>query len=425
MNKRLIILIIIITKLLAANCQAQNEKFSNSIFSSTIRSLKANDEGNDQSYPIIELFGDAKVLIQFDDLVPNAKNYSYQIIHCNHDWTVSELFSEEFMSGFNENPIQDYEYSTNTKIGYVNYRISLPNDDVQFKVPGNYILRVIEDGNRENTILTVRFLVYETIVGIDAEIVRPLGAQVQDNSHEIKLKINYEQLDIGDPFNDIKVVIRQNNRSDRVLKNIQPVFVRNNELVYSFSGENIMLAGNEFRTFGFTNIHKYGINVNDIQYVDTIYHVQLRIDERRSFKKYFWEEEMNGKYFAYLDNSLDAYRSADYAYVYFSLPIEEPFIDGKVYVNGELTYWKTSELNEMHYNYDTKMYEAVLLLKQGYYDYIYTYYNNYSGKSDESILEGSHFQTENDYLIFVYHRGFSEKYDRLVGFQIVNSKYQD
>ncbi len=403
----------------------QQNRFSNSIYYPSIHSLRAFVEGNEQSYPVIELFGDNHILIEFDDLGSNERDYSYQIIHCNYDWSVSELLSDEFIDGFNENTIQDFDYSVNTKIGYINYRVSLPNSDVQFKVSGNYVLRVIENGNRDSTVLTVRFMVYEPVVNVVAEVIRPLGARVQNNSQEVKLSINHEQLEISDPFNDVKVVITQNNRPDRVIKDIKPVFVRNNELVYSFSGDIVMPAGNEFRTFAFTNIHKYGINVNDIQFVDTIYHVQLRIDERRSSKRYFWEEEMNGKNIVYINNSDDAYRAADYAFVYFSLPVDEPFLEGKVYVYGGLTQWKTNEANLMHYNFDTKMYEAILLLKQGYYDYIYTYFDTYTHKLDESVLEGSHYQTENDYLIFVYHRGFSQNYDRLVGYQIANSKYKE
>lgn len=407
------------------NAQSQDKKYENNIYSPTIKTLKVNVDGNPQSYPAVELFSDSKILIQFDDLVPNAHNYYYRIIHCNSDWTTSDLFSDEFMDGFNENPIQNYEYSTNTRIAYINYWVSIPNDDIQLKVSGNYILEVVDDSDSKNRVLTVRFIVYEPLLNIDAEITRPLGSQIQNNSHEIKLNINHDELTIDDPFNEVKVVICQNNRPDRVIKNINPVFVRDNELVYSFSGDNVMMAGNEFRTFAFTNIHKYGINVNDIKFVDTIYHVQLRLDERRSYKKYFWEEEMNGRSIIHLDNSEDAYRTSDYAYVHFLMPIEEPILDGKVYLYGELTGWKTDETNLMTYNFDTKIYESVLLLKQGYYDYIYTVKNMYTHKLDESILEGSHYQTENDYIIYVYHRGFSQNYDRLVGYQVVNSKYQE
>ncbi|MDA3893486.1 MAG: DUF5103 domain-containing protein [Salinivirgaceae bacterium] len=417
--------LVIIVFVQAITALGQNSKFDNAIFKSSIKTLKTFVDGNDRSYPAIELFGDNVILIQFDDLSPNANNYSYRIIHCNYDWTASELFLDEFMEGFNENSISNYDFSINTKVPYVNYWVAIPNDDVQLKKSGNYVLSVFEDGDQEKIVLTARFVVYESLLDINAEIIRPLGAQVQNNSQEIKLSVNHEELEISDPFNEVKVVISQNNRPDRIIKDIKPVFVKNNELVYSFSGENIFKAGNEFRAFGFTNTQKYGLNVNDIQFADTIYHVQLRLDERRSSKHYFWEEEMNGKSFIYLDNSLDSYVSADYAYVYFSLPIDDPFLDGKLYLYGDMTYWQTNEQYQMQYNFDTKMYEAKLLLKQGYYNYMYTCSNNYTGELDDSFLEGSHYQTENDYVIYIYQRNFSDNYDRLVGYQVINSKYQE
>jgi len=36
-------------------------------------------------------------------------------------------------------------------------------------------------------------------------------------------------------------------------------------------------------------------------------------------------------------------------------------------------------------------------------------------------LEGSSYETENDYLIFVYHTHMAERYERLVGFRIFNT----
>lgn len=400
-------------------------KFDTRIYKNTIKTLKTNVDGNEQSYPAIELNDDLQILIQFDDFSESSANYSYQIIHCNADWTQSDLQLEDYMSGFSENSINNFEYSTNTKTGYINYWVALPNDDISFLVSGNYIFKVIEDGDTDNPVLTARFIVYETKVRIDAEISRPLGAGVQNYGQEIKLSVNNEEFSINDPFNEVKVVICQNNRPDRVIKDIKPVFVRNNELTYGYSGENVMHGGNEFRTFAFTNIHKYGIGVNDIKFVDTIYHVQLRLDERRSAKRYFWQEDMNGKNIIYFDNTDDAYRSADYAYIYFSLAADEPFLEGDVYVYGNFNNWKTDSTNMMYYNYDTKMYEAVILMKQGYYDYEYMFYNKYTKELDDAFLEGSHYETENDYIIYVYYHDFSMNYDRIIGYKVANSKYKD
>jgi len=75
----------------------------------------------------------------------------------------------------------------------------------------------------------------------------------------------------------------------------------------------------------------------------------------------------------------------------------------------------------MSWNYELKRYEVTLTLKQGFYDYQYVYIQNGDGRIDETALEGSHVETENDYQGFVYHHGFSSRYDKLVGFSTFNS----
>ncbi|MBI9065910.1 MAG: DUF5103 domain-containing protein [Salinivirgaceae bacterium] len=402
-----------------------NSKYETSISTTHIKTLRAYVQGNELSYPAIELNSKQKIQIEFDDLSLDSKDYYYQIIHCNNDWTSSELFSDEFMDGFNENSVNNYEFSINTTVPYIHYNVVLPNNDVEFLVSGNYVFRVIEGENRDSTILTARFSIYEPIVNIQTEIIRPLGSEFQNTGQEIRLKINHAELSISHPFNDVKVYISQNNRPDRVLKDIKPVFVQNDELVYNFSGENTFLSGNEFRIIDFNNQHKLGLNINDVQFYDSIYHVQVRLDERRSSKRYLFFEDMNGKYIINVEDGYDPQIFGDYANVYFSVPMEEPFFDGAVYIYGALNNWKCNYDSRMEYNFDKKMYEGKLLLKQGYYNYTYAFVNNYDFTIDESVLEGSHYQTENDYVIYVYHRDFAQKFDRLVGYKVVNSLHAE
>lgn len=196
------------------------------------------------------------------------------------------------------------------------------------------------------------------------------------------------------------------------------------ELVYGEAGQHIFIAGNEFRTFDIKNYKGIGLNVNDIKYVDSMYFVQLRLDERRSSKRYFWEEEMNGKYAVYVANAHNHHLMADYGKVFFELSTPEAFMDGNVYVYGSFNQWKIEESNKMTYNFDSYSYELQLDLKQGYYDYYYAFVSNYDGLIDDRRIEGSHYQTENDYLIKVYHREVTGDYERIIGYRVLNSKYQ-
>jgi hypothetical protein len=62
------------------------------------------------------------------------------------------------------------------------------------------------------------------------------------------------------------------------------------------------------------------------------------------------------------------------------------------------------------------------MMKQGYIDYCFAFLPNGSSKPDLTTLEGSHFQTENDYAILVYLRDFTIRTDRLVGVRFLNSR---
>ncbi len=87
--------------------------------------------------------------ISFDDLQHNFVRYSYTITHCNADWNPSDLLRSEYMTGFDDNRIEDYEQSMNTEMEYNHYSFTLPNEDVKLLVSGNYIVNIFEDGDEE------------------------------------------------------------------------------------------------------------------------------------------------------------------------------------------------------------------------------------------------------------------------------------
>lgn len=132
---------------------------------------------------------------------------------------------------------------------------------------------------------------------------------------------------------------------------------------------------------------------------------------------------MNGKYVVESQDQevRDYDTECDYVFVHFSLPLESPLLGGSVNVFGGLTQWNANKGNEMTYNFDTSQYELTLLLKQGYYNYMYVYVPQGSKVADHVNLEGSFWEAENDYQIFVYYRDIAGRYDRLVGYRQLNS----
>ena len=67
----------------------------------------------------------------------------------------------------------------------------------------------------------------------------------------------------------------------------------------------------------------------------------------------------------------------------------------------------------MIYNPSLEVYEGILLLKQGFYNY--KYLEVVDGKPIKNSISGSYSQTENLYTVLVYHRGIGALYDALIG----------
>jgi hypothetical protein len=393
----------------------------NGIYRENIRSVQFFREGWDFSQPVLELGTDQRLLLKFDELAEGVTNLVYIITHCDAEWYPSRLVQSEFMEGFIENPVTDYAASVNTTVKYTNYLLSLPNDNVRFLLSGNYLLSVFDEANRTTPILTRRFYIVEPSSEISGEVKKSTYEGYKGRDQEIDFAVNYSRFSIQDPRTEVKVVVMQNSRTDNCLTNLKPLFVRDNQLSYDLSRENVFAGGNEFRNFDTKNLRINGLGVANIEFINPLYHVILLTDQIRRESNYRSENDLNGRFLIKNDRVTDYDLESDYILVRFSLAMPEPLLGGEIYVFGGLSDWQCLPANKMKWNFESKRYEMELLLKQGFYDYQYVYVENGGKQIDNTLLEGSYVETENDYQIFVYYRGFSSRYDRLIGYRTINS----
>jgi len=394
----------------------------NGVYRENIHSVQFFREGWDFSQPIIELgAADQRIQLKFDELSDGVTNFVYRVTHCDEEWYPSRLVQSEYMEGFMENPINDYAASINTTTKYTNYLLSLPNENVRFLVSGNYLLSVFEEGKKDSPVLTRRFYVVEPLADIKGEVKKSTFEGFKGRDQEIDFDMTYSRIGIQDPRTEIKVVVMQNSRTDNCLTKLKPLFVRDNQLSYDLSRENVFAGGNEFRNFDTKNLRINGLGVANIEFIRPLYHVTLRTDLVTRGSEYRNENDLNGRYLIKNDRVTDSDLESDYMKVYFSLEMAEPLLGGNIYVFGGLSDWQCLPVNKMTWNPELKLYEAALLLKQGFYDYQYVYVENGGSLIDNTLLEGSYVETENDYQILVYYRGFSSRYDRLIGYRTINS----
>ena len=396
--------------------------YQNAVYKEGIKSVQLYREGNQLSNLLIELGSDAKLVLKFDELTEDANQYSYTLIHCDANWNESYIQQIDYLSGFSDNPVNDYAMSFNTTVKFVNYQIQIPNEECAPKFSGNYALVVYAGNNREDLVLIQRFYVLEPLVRIEGLVKKATFDPYMGDNQEVDFKIYHEQLRLLNPMQDIQVVVMQNRRWDNAIVNLKPLFIRENMLDYDYNKENVFPGGNEFRYFDLRTIRHPGENVQDIQFFRPVYHATLMDDQIRSNKKYFFYKEMNGQFvIESQDRITDPDTECDYAFVHFFLPLPNPLVGGSVNVFGALTGWNANQSNQMKWNFEQAGYDLTLMLKHGYYNYQYVYVPDGSKKADSSNLEGSHFETENEYQIFAYFHDISSRYDRLVGFLNINS----
>jgi hypothetical protein len=377
-------------------------------------------EGWPLSYPVVRLSGDVPLILEFDDLSKDHPGFMYSLIHCNANWTPSDLAEQEYLEGYPENEIRNSTPSFNTYTSYLHYRLQIPNEDIRFLISGNYLLLVYRNGDPDDVVFTRRFMVTEGRVNIEASAHIPVLSQYRGCCQEVDFTVSHSGVTIDDPFSETSAYIYQNGLWDLGIEGLQPFMVNPGELIYDYQEENIFPGGNEFRFFDTKNTRVPTYYVQRIEFLDPYFHFELKPDKPRSPDNYFSQEDINGRYAIEAEGSQDPAIDADYVIVHFRLEMPLP-LEGSIYVAGALTNWQFDDLNRMEYNVDEQAYMLSLLLKQGVYNYRYLFLPALQEQFDMTAIEGSHSVTENEYLILFYHRPPGSRYDHLLGHQVVHS----
>jgi len=398
------------------NNQFESEVYSNQIFNHKIKTVQLYKEGWNLSNPIIKLNSDEKLNLHFDLIDDQAETFYYTFVHCDKDWKRSDIFPNDYISGYTDNPIEDYQASFNTTVDYYHYKLTIPNDRVSLSLSGNYVLVIYPQGKPEEPAFTQRFIISEDAVKINVTAHRPQMTKDNNTHQQVDFTVIYSAQSINDPYRNTYAFILQNGRWDNAKQNLKPDFYGNNELKYnSLSDKNIFQGGNEFRYFDIKSIRYQTEYVKKIDFVIPYYNVYLFPSENREFKPYFYWKDFNGKYFIAIQEGQKPDIDADYVNVYFTLPSKQAIAGGKMYVSGGLSNWTFDNNNLMTYNQEREQYECTMLLKQGWYNYEYVFVKDGSSDSVAGIFEGSHYETENDYTILMYYRNPRERYDRVLG----------
>ena len=389
----------------------------NEILAQDIKTLQviANDDW--MQPPVITLNSNDFIHITFDELTHQYHRYMYVITHCNADWSPSGLTEIDYLNGFNNNPIDDYKPSFNTTMLYTHYKLRIPNDDVQVTASGNYTVTVYNDDDQDSPVLKACFSVLEKQVSVSATVSSNTDIDTNASHQQVSFTVNHAGYGINNPQNEVKVQVYQNQRWDNMVTNVVPTYMSPGQLQYVHNRNLIFDAGNEYRRFEITNVHYATQGVDKIEYFEPYYHAVLFPDQAR--RNYSFDVDQNGRYYIRYNLAEDNETEADYLFVHFTLDWDQALTDGDFYLQGEFTNDRFDPSNKLTYNREDQAYEGVQLLKQGAYNYMYLYVPKGGTKGETGPAAGNFYETENEYMVLIYHRPFGGRYDKLIGMQTV------
>lgn len=402
MKKALAILLFLLPMTLSAE---------NRIYDSQIKSLQTVVNQDWLSPTIMRLYGNDHLHVSFDELSHDYHRYIYRLEHCEADWSSSEeLFDTDWLEGFNDNVIENFEHSINTTVAYTHYQLTIPNDRCRLKMSGNYRLHVIDE-DQGNEILTVEFMITEQAMNLSMAISTNTDIDTNLSHQQVSFGLKYGSLSVTDPQEQLQTVVMQNNREDNWRWNVRPSAVSQNGLEWKHRKELIFDGGNEYRKFEVLDPSHPTMGIDRISWDGEYFQAFPFISEPRP--NYLYDEDADGSF--YIRNSDNRENDITSDYVWVNYRLKSPYMtEGCIVIDGR---WTTEdpETYVMEYDEASKLYTTSILQKLGYYSYQYLWVTDDS-VSHPLPSEGNFYQTENRYQVLVYYKGIGERTWRLVAF---------
>ncbi|MBL30463.1 MAG: DUF5103 domain-containing protein [Flavobacteriaceae bacterium] len=382
-----------------------------------LKSIKLKNYNQKGTLPFI--IGDEKIELSFDDLTANENDYYYKISYHNSDWSESNLFKNEYLNGLDNIRISNFKNSFNTLKRYTNYKLEIPNNLIQLKLSGNYMINVYNTDDELQ--FSRKFLYVKPKIDVDGNVYRTRDLNLFLTHHNIRFEIVQDKVGyIKNPNNNLKIVILQNDQWFNKISKLKPQYQENKILKFRYDIISSFESGNEFLFFDTKDLRINGLNTSFIN-LEEVYHVYLYTDIPRKYSPYSFYQDLNGEFeIRTVLGSQNPDIESDYSWVHFTLAASIELPETKIYVMGNFNNYEPDDQNLMIYNKSLEAYELKILLKQGYYNYKYV--AKTKSNWDFNLISGNYYQTENSYKILVYYRPPGEIYDQLIGLKELNSR---
>ena len=366
--------------------------------------------------PVMTLGSGDVLHVGFDEMSHNYHRFVCHLEHCEPDWTPTEgLFESDWLQGFNDVPIDDYENSLNTTVLYTHYKLTLPNEQQRLKMSGNYRMSIIDQDNDDQVVLVAEFRVVEPLMNVGLGVTTNTDLDHNGRYQQVSMTVNYNSVRVTNANEQLQTFVLQNGREDNMKENVKPNFITPKGLKWEHNRQLLFEAGNEYHKYEMLDVSHPTMGLDRMTWNDDDgrYHAfPLPCEPKRN---YSYDEDANGAFYIRNSDNVENDRISDYVVVHYKLVPAQHYTAARLTIDGKWTT-EPSEIYTMEYDNSDQSYNAAILQKQGYYNYQFRMIDM-DGTSHIVPEEGSFFQTENSYEAYVYYRGTGERTWRLVGAQ--------
>lgn len=381
-----------------------------------IKTIQFKGNTRQSQLPILNL-GD-RLRLTFDAINGEEADFYYKITHHDFDWTPSDLSKGEYLEGFDDVRIYDYDNSLNTLQIYSHYKLTIPNQDTRkITKSGNYLISIYNDDG--DLVFSRKFIVIENIVGVSVEIKQSRDFKYINYKQVVQFIIDSPKLLLINPKQTVKTLVLKNSNLKTAITNLKPQYTIGSKLIYRYDKESSFWGGNEFLNFDNTDLLGATSSIRFVELTD-LYNNYLFTNSSRKDRPYTYNPDINGNFEVRILYARDINIEADYVYLHFNLQYFDDIGDKELHLYGNFNNWTIDESTYMEYDQESDTYRNTRLFKQGFYNYKYVLVNR-DGSLVEGAVDGNFWQTENEYTVLVYFRDLGARFDRIIGIGKANS----
>lgn len=427
--KRLILCLLSVVAI-SAKASDSTLRYTNYIYEGDIRAVQVNHKETGFNFPLILVGETLKLNLNFDQLTAERDYYQFTFVHCDANWQPSDLKKNQYMYGNGYDNIDDATFSFGTLTQYTHYSVDFPTENTKPRVAGNFLLVVYRNFDEKDIVLSRRIMVLDNKGALTMKVHASSQVATRATHQEVDFTYNVSSgYYMPRPSEDLKVVLLQNCDWNTAITGLRPQFINGKNFSFDLQVGNQFPGLNEWRFFDIRTFQVTAAGVMRRFNIANQKHIILQNVLSRKNDRYFNYSDYNGRFLIEnkdLPSTASGLKTeSDYCFVHFSLTSNEELKDKDVYVYGELSDWRIQDAFKCFYNADNKRYELVTQLKQAYYNYFFVVKDRVTGELDIRNFENSYMDTENTYIVLVYHKNQTLGYDELIGYGLKGSRDKD